>query len=80
MGENNDCLLVALAAENTGLRRQLATAQDLLIETAIDAGELHARIEALQAELVAMRSQRDAWREAMRLGTPASRSACLADS
>jgi hypothetical protein len=27
-----------------------------------------------------MRSQRDAWREAMRLGTPASRSACLADS
>jgi hypothetical protein len=42
----------------------LAAAQDMLMETAIDAGHLHARIESVQAE-------RDAWRaEAERLGRP----------
>lgn len=49
-------LLLALATENAELRQQLATAQDLVMETAIDAGQLHARIEALQAE-------RDAWKQ-----------------
>lgn len=54
-------LILALATENAALRRQLADAQDLLIETAIDAGRLHARLEAVQAE-------RDTWRaEAARL-------------
>ena len=76
MRENYDGLLVALATENTELRRQLASAQDLLVETAIDAGELHARIEALQAELTEVRNQRNAWRvEAMLLRGPAPRTA-----
>jgi predicted nuclease with TOPRIM domain len=68
MGDDNAGLLLALANENAELRQQLASAQDLLVETAIDAGQLHARIEALQAELTEMRNRRDAWRtEAMRL-------------
>lgn len=55
-------LLLAVATENAELRQQLGTIQDLLMETAIDAGHLHARIETVQAE-------RDAWRaEAERLG------------
>jgi hypothetical protein len=37
------------------LREQLAAAQDMLVETAIDAGNVHARIEAVQIEC-------DAWR------------------
>ena len=56
-------LLLALATENAELRQQLATAQDLLMETAIDAGHLHALVEAIQSE-------RDAWRnEAEQLQT-----------
>ena len=55
MGEDVAALLLALATENAELRQQLAAAQDMLMETAIDAGHLHARIEAVQAE-------RDAWR------------------
>ena len=35
-------LLVALADENAELRQQLASAQDMLVETAIDAGNMHA--------------------------------------
>ena len=49
-------LLLALAAENAELREQLASAQDMLVETAIDAGNMHALVEA-------MRTERDAWRE-----------------
>ena len=49
-------LLLALAAENAELREQLASAQDMLVETAIDAGNMHALVEA-------MRIERDAWRE-----------------
>ncbi|WP_313901872.1 hypothetical protein [Methylobacterium sp. J-030] len=49
-------LLLALAAENAELREQLASAQDMLVETAIDAGNMHALVEA-------MRVERDAWRE-----------------
>lgn len=54
--------LATVATENAELREQLTTSQDLLMETAIDGGQLHARIEAVQAE-------REAWRkEAERLG------------
>lgn len=56
MSDDLAALLLALATENAELRQQLATAQDLLMETAIDAGHLHARIEAVQDE-------RDTWRE-----------------
>ena len=55
MGDVMTALLLVLATENAELRQQLATAQDMLMETAIDAGHLHARIEAVQVE-------RDAWR------------------
>lgn len=55
-------LVLTLATENTELRQQLAHAQDLLVETSIDAGQLHSRIEALQVELAAMRAERDGWR------------------
>ncbi|SFT27020.1 hypothetical protein [Methylobacterium sp. yr668] len=56
-------LLLALTTENAELRQQLGDAQDLLMKTAIDAGHLHARIEAVQIE-------RDAWRtEAEQLQT-----------
>lgn len=62
MSDDLAALLLALATENTELRQQLAASQDLLMDTAIDAGHLHARIEAVQVE-------RDAWRvEAGRLG------------
>ena len=54
-------LLLALAAENPELREQLGSAQDMLVETAINAGNVHALVEA-------MRTERDAWRkEAERL-------------
>ena len=48
----------ALATENAELRAALAETQELLIETAVDAGELHGRIEELQAELAKMRVER----------------------
>ncbi|ACB28403.1 hypothetical protein [Methylobacterium radiotolerans] len=61
MGDDVAALLLVLATENAELRQQLGAAQDMLMETAIDAGHLHARLEVLQAE-------RDAWRaEAERL-------------
>jgi hypothetical protein len=64
MGDDVAALLLALATENAELRAQLAAAQDMLMETAIDAGHLHARIEAVQTE-------RDSWRaEAERLTRP----------
>ena len=55
MSDVATALLLALAAENAELREQLATAQDMLVETAIDAGNLYARIEEVQIEC-------DAWR------------------
>ncbi len=55
MGDDMAARLLALAAENAELPQQLAAAQDMLMETAIDAGHLHARSKAVQAE-------RDAWR------------------
>ena len=54
MGDDVTALLVVIARENADLRQQLATAQDMLMETAIDAGNLHALIEAAQVE-------RDGW-------------------
>ncbi|WP_342112144.1 hypothetical protein [Methylobacterium sp. SI9] len=48
-------LLLTLATENAELREQLASAQDMLVKTAIDAGNMHARIEAI-------RTERDAWK------------------
>ena len=60
--------ILALARENDALNRQLSAANHQLIEAAIDAGNLHARIEALCADLAEMRAGRDAWRaEAERL-------------
>ncbi|WP_313900827.1 hypothetical protein, partial [Methylobacterium sp. J-026] len=53
-------LLLALAAENAELREQLASAQDMLVETAIDAGNMHVLVEA-------MRTERDTWREEAKL-------------
>ena len=54
-------LLLAMAVEIAELRQQLAEAQDLLVETALDAGHLHARIEDLRVELTEARAERDAW-------------------
>lgn len=63
MSDDVAVLLLTLATENAELRQLLADAQNHLVETAIDAGHLHARIEAVQVE-------RDAWRaEAERLGS-----------
>ena len=49
-------ILLSLAAENAELREQLASAQDMLVETAIDAGNMHALVDAI-------RTERDAWRD-----------------
>jgi regulator of replication initiation timing len=69
MSDETATLILALSTENAELRAQLAEAQDLLIETAVDAGEMHARVEEMQAE-------RDAWRaEAERLKARGSRTA-----
>jgi hypothetical protein len=62
MGDTDKLTILALAAENTELRAQLADAQDLLVETAIDAGHLHARIEALEAQLAQAEHERNAWK------------------
>ncbi|TXN41559.1 hypothetical protein FV232_04740 [Methylobacterium sp. WL30] len=62
MSDDTTVLVLALATENAELRAALAEAQELLIETAVDAGELHARVEELQTELVKARGERDAWR------------------
>ena len=56
MGDVMTALLLALATENAELRQQLASAQDMLVETAIDAGNMHALVEAMSTE-------RDAWQE-----------------
>lgn len=50
MSEDLPALLLALATEYDELRQQLATVQDLLLEISIDAGQLYARIEAIQNE------------------------------
>jgi hypothetical protein len=60
-------LLLALATENDELRQQLATAENLLWETAIEAGQLHARIAAIQDE-------HDAWKQEVERLDSAARS------
>ncbi|MHB2211824.1 hypothetical protein [Methylobacterium sp. CM6257] len=57
-----DLLVLALTVENSELRARLAEAQDQLVELAINAGQLHTRIEALQTELAALREGRNAGR------------------
>ena len=53
-GDDPAALFLALVTENAELHQQLADAPDMLMETAIYAGHLHARIEAVQDE-------RDGW-------------------
>ncbi len=55
MSDDVTVLLVALAHEIAELRDQLAAVQDMLMETAVDAGNLYERLEAVQIEC-------DAWR------------------
>ena len=52
--------ILVLATENTELRLQLAEAQDQCIELAVDAGQLHAEVEALRAQLIDVERERDA--------------------
>ena len=54
--------VLALAAENAELRLQLAEAQEQCVEMAVDAGELHAEVEALRARLAEVERERDEWR------------------
>ena len=54
--------ILAVVIENRELRAQLAEAQDSCVELAVDAGELHAEIEALRARLARAERERDAWR------------------
>lgn len=49
-----------LATENVELSHQLAGVQDQCVELAVDAGELHAEIQALRAQLHEATAQRDA--------------------
>ncbi len=50
-------LLLALATENAELREQLASTQDMLVETAIDAGNMHALVEAMRIERDALQEE-----------------------
>jgi len=59
---------LALAVENAELRQQLADVQDQCVKLAIDAGELHAEIEALRARLAQVERERDAWRAEVKQG------------
>jgi len=53
---------LAVVMENAELRQQLAETQEQCVELAVDAGELHAEIEALRARLAQAERERDAWR------------------
>lgn len=56
-------VMAALAIENAELQRQLASAQDLLVESAIEIGDLRVCVDALHSELVEAQATRDAWRD-----------------
>jgi len=58
MSDDKAAVIQALATENAELRAALAEAQELLIETAVDAGEMHARLEEVQAELTKTLAER----------------------
>ncbi|MCJ2104597.1 hypothetical protein MKK70_04220 [Methylobacterium sp. E-041] len=60
MSDDTTALILALASENAELRAALTEAQELLVETAVDAGELHARVGELEAEVAALRAEREA--------------------
>ncbi|MCJ2038130.1 hypothetical protein MKK55_04045 [Methylobacterium sp. J-059] len=51
MSDDTTPLILALATENAELRAELAEARELLIETAVDAGEMHAEVEALRMQI-----------------------------
>ena len=53
---------LAVVVENSELRVKLAEVQDACVELAVDAGELHAEIEALRVQLAQAERDRDAWR------------------
>ncbi|TXM66779.1 hypothetical protein FV226_22955 [Methylobacterium sp. WL12] len=54
--------ILAVVVENRELRAQLAEVQDQCVELAVDAGELHAEIEALRSRLARAERERDVWR------------------
>jgi chromosome segregation ATPase len=56
-------VIASLTRENAELKRQLASAQDLLVESAIEVGDLRAGIDALRTELTEAQATRDAWRD-----------------
>lgn len=62
MSDQRSAEFLAVAIENRALRQQLAEVQDQCVELAVDAGELHAEIEALRARLAQAERDRDAWR------------------
>lgn len=58
---------LALELEVAELRQQLAEAQDMLMETAADAGRVHAENAALKDELARMRAEAATWQIAARV-------------
>lgn len=50
MSDAVTALLLALAAKIAEARKQLASGQKMLVETAIDAGNLRALVEAMRTE------------------------------
>jgi hypothetical protein len=60
MSDDTTALVLALATQKAELRATRAEAQELLIETAVDAGEMHAQLEEVQAELAMACADRDA--------------------
>lgn len=67
--------LLTLATENTEMRLQLAEAREPCIELAVDAGELHAKVQTLGAKLAQVEADRDVGRSgAERHGTIAAKS------
>jgi len=53
---------LAMVVENAELRQQLSEMQEQCVELAVDAGELHAEIESLRAQLAQAEKDRNAWR------------------
>lgn len=66
MTASQDPERLALELEVAELRQQLAETQEQCVELAVDAGELHAHIQALQDELARVRADRNAWRATAR--------------
>lgn len=62
MSDQGSADLLAIAIENAELRQTLAEVQDQCVELAVDAGELHAKIEALRARLAEAERDRNRWR------------------